>query len=156
MPSPPVVSGAVQPVLPGEYTVVASPPPGTYVESVDPHEFAVAPGDSVEIVVTLSAKPAKLSGKVTMPGGGAAGAAPVFLYAADPELRRRLGGMRRTFANENGEFGFSDLPPGSYNVFSVLGAGEGSEPDPQQYPAKVVNLEEGQETTVELELVPVS
>lgn len=155
LPSPPAVSGAVQPMLPGEYTVVASPPPGMYVQSVEPGEFTVGPGDSAEIVVTLSTKPAKLSGRVALPGGGAAGAAPVFLYAADPALRRRMGGFRRTFANENGEFVFSDLPPGSYNVFSVLGASEGSEPDPQQYPAKVVTIEEGQEATVELELVAV-
>ncbi|HWR49751.1 MAG TPA: carboxypeptidase-like regulatory domain-containing protein [Bryobacteraceae bacterium] len=153
LPSPPAVSGAVLAVLPGEYTVVASPPPGTYVQSVEPAEFALEPGQSVEIAVTLSAKPAKLTGKVTVPGGGAAGAAPVFLYPADPELRRRLGGPRRTFAGENGDFGFGDLPPGTYSVFSALGAGDGVDVDPQQYPAKLVTLEEGQETPVELELV---
>lgn len=154
MPSPPAVSGTVQPMLPGEYTVIASPPPGAYVQSVDPIEFTIAPGDSAEITVALSQKPGRLSGRVTLPGGGAAGAAPVFLQATDPELLRRLGGLRRVFANENGEFVFGDLAPGSYNVFSALAAGDGAEPDPQRYAPKVVALGEGQQVSVELELIP--
>lgn len=155
-----VSPGGVTPVSPGEYVASAQVSPDYYVQSIrvsqaaqGHHEFTALPSQSIELVVTVSARPAKLEGKVTLVGGQPAASAPVFLRAADPELLSRLGGSRATRTGPDGSYEFSGLPPGEYQVFSSFDFEEPQEADWQAVPAKTVRLEESQQARLDLDLV---
>lgn len=152
-----VTPGTPASVLPGEYTAKAQAPPEYYIESVLASngrgpEFTAFPGQAIEIVVVLSAKPARISGKVALAGGTPALAAPVYLYPADPDLRSRAGEYRLVRTGEDGRFTFPGLPPGQYYVFSSLGVDDPERADPRGFPARSVTTTEGEEVSVELEL----
>lgn len=110
---------------PGRWQMAVATPPQFYVASIvddgggeDAHNFTLKPGQSREITVLLSSHPAELRGKVLTDDGQPALGAPVFLDAYDSELRRRLGGVRTTRADQNGEYWFAGLPPGPYRILS--------------------------------------
>lgn len=156
---PPMLTGnGVLEVMPGEYVATVQTSPEYYVRSVraqDAPELNVVealPGRTVEVVVTVSSRPAVLSGKVTAPGGAPVAGAPVFLDALDPELRVRLGGIRMARSDAEGVYRFPGLPPGDYQVFSSFEFDSPREQDFKSVPVKVVTIQEGAEAALDLDL----
>jgi hypothetical protein len=143
---------------PGPWQVAVATPPQFYVASIleagggeDAHEFTLKPGEPTEITVLLGSRPAVLQGRVLTPDEAPVVGAPVFLNAYDSELRRRLGGLRTARADHNGEYRFTGLPPGRYEVLSSYQI-----QNPQQAWAPglgaAVTLEEGAQQTLNLSL----
>jgi Carboxypeptidase regulatory-like domain len=113
------------PLLPGSWEFATSAPPDMYVAEVrnavaagDSYDVQINLGQSSEVTVVFASQPGTLSGKVTTSDGEKAIGAPVFLNAVDADLRSRLGGVRMVRSNEKGEYQFSGLAPGRYEVIS--------------------------------------
>ena len=67
--------------------------------------------------VLLSPRAVGLSGRV-LSGGDPVAGAPVFLFPATPEVRRRVNGIKSTYTDPQGRYRFEGLAPGSYLVLS--------------------------------------
>ena len=88
------------------------------VASGNAYDVHVNLGQSREVTVVFAFQPGTLSGVVTTSEGQSAIGAPVFLNAMDADLRSRQGGVRMARSNEKGEYQFSGLAPGRYEVIS--------------------------------------
>ena len=113
------------PILPGRWEFAASSPPDMYVAEVrnaiaaeNSYDVHVNLEQSTEVTVIFASQSGTLSGKAIAADGETAIGAPVFLNAVEVDLRSRLGGARMVRANEKGEYRFSGLPPGKYEVIS--------------------------------------
>jgi hypothetical protein len=144
---------------PGKWQMAVATPSQYYIDSVTSiqksatsNEFTLMPGQTVEITVVLSSKPASLRGHVIASGGQPAIGASVFLNALTPEVRNHLYGPKVAKAGPKGEYNFEGLPPGSYQVLSSFEFQKPEEVDWSTSPWKPVNLEEGKEATLDLEL----
>jgi hypothetical protein len=150
-----VLGTEVPALVPGTWEIAVAPPTGSYVRSIFAksgdvsHEFTLAPAQALELTVALSSHPATLRGKVTTAAGQPALAPPVYLSPVEPDLRSRLNGGRTARASLDGEYVFAGLPPGRYRVFSSFQA---AGPDDGAALGKPVTMEEGKETTLDLEL----
>lgn len=154
-----LVGGGAAEVMPGEYAASATAAREYYVQSLRAtgtprvaNEFLALPQQTVDLVVTVSSRPASLRGTVKTLDGQPAGGAPVFLNPVDAELRSRMGGPRSVRADANGAYQFPGLPPGQYLVFSSFEFQAPQEADWQRVPVRTATIQEGQESSLELEL----
>ena len=120
-----IACGENLPLLPGNWEFAASGPTDVYVAEVrnavaagDSYNVHVILGQSKEVTVVFGSQPGTLTGKVTTSDGLSAIGAPVFLNAVEADLRSRLGGVRMVRCNEKGEYRFSGLAPGRYEIIS--------------------------------------
>ncbi len=150
-----VMGDEVPTLTPGTWEMAVAPPTDYYVRAImarsgdASHEFTLAAGQVLDLTVMLSSHPAILRGKVTASDGQPAMAPPVYLSPMEPDLRSRTNGGLKVQADLKGEYRFVGLPPGPYRVFSTFAA---SGPDGAPSLGKPVTLEEGQETTLDVEL----
>ena len=152
-------------LLPGRWELALSPMPDYYVAGFSdfrPQGLERGRPDGWnEIVLTssfnsvkfvLSPSPGMVHGTVRGPGHDTVAGAPVFLEAYDVEARRRLTDVRAARTDMHGQFQFDGLAPGTYRVLSTF---EFQMPDAAAMSnagAKIVNVEEGHDSGVELEL----
>jgi hypothetical protein len=144
---------------PGEWEIAAAPPPEYYVGAVrgaraagNSHEFGLSAGQEHHVTLVFGSAPARVRGKVRTPDGEPAIGAPVFLFTRDPELRGRLGGVRTARTGQSGEFWFTGLPAGRYEVLSSFVFRDIGEAISPEIAGKGVSLDEGTEVEVELVL----
>jgi len=90
----------------------ATPPPPPY-----DGWFALDIGNAPALKVTLSPKPASITGVVSSPAGAKPGA-PVYLELLNPEALEVPIQSWNTRADAQGRYTFSGLPPGSYRLLS--------------------------------------
>jgi hypothetical protein len=84
--------------------------------------------------------------------GQPAAGAPVYICPLDPEVRSRLGGVRSTRSDQNGEFRFSGLAPGKYEVLSSFAMEEAESAAWPPGEGQPVELEAGAEASVSVRL----
>jgi len=167
-PETPHFNNGVAPLLPGRWEVALVPNAKYFAEKfagpgVDPFDRGRADGWN-EIVLTvpgppasgagfrLSASPASLHGIVTQNGREPAAGAPVYLELYDLEARKRLIDVRETHTDVRGQYQFYGLAPGNYRVVSTF---EFLAPDSATMDSaspRTVQLEEGRDTTLDLDL----
>jgi hypothetical protein len=118
-----IACGEDLPLLPGSWEFAASAPPDMYVAEVrnavasgDAYDVPLEMGQSRQVTVVFSSQSGTLTGIVTTSDGQRAIGAPVFINAVDPDLRSRQGGVAMVRSDENGEYRFSGLAPGRYEV----------------------------------------
>jgi len=146
---------------PGDWEIAVAPPLRYYIAAIldterggQARRFRIEPGEALSVTVLVGTRPSTLKGTVTLDGAAAVGA-PVFLRAADADLAVRLGGLRAVRTGPEGEYAFSGLPPGRYEVISSYQVREG---EPETWPpgrATVVELGEGQEVERDLEVTEI-
>jgi len=116
-------------VPPGRYFLrVANAPPGwtfraATAEGRDMSDMPVElDGDLSSVIVTFTDRPTELSGTVTVEAGGAE-AATVLVFPADRTQWVGYGSasrrMQSTRASKNGNYKFSNLPPGDYYAIAI-------------------------------------
>ncbi len=144
---------------PGTWELAAAAPANLYVESVRAgrrgklsQEIELRPGQSEDILLTFSAKPASLKGIVKTPDGAPAIGAPVYVNAIDPELRTRLGGVRSGTTGQKGEYMVAGLAPGRYEVVSSFAIADVEDADWTPGKGHPITLEEGTEESLDLVL----
>jgi len=144
-------------LTPGRYSAFAIASSAFYVQSLSVggnaalfKDFAALPGQSLEVAVTLSSRPATLKGKVTTADGQPVPNAPVFLNPADADVRARMGGARVVRAGPDGTYQFSGLPPGECQVLSSFEYQSPQDIDWARVSAESVTLEEGREASLDL------
>ena len=120
-----IACGESLPLLPGSWEFAASAPPDMYVAEVrnavatgNAYDVRLDLGQSREVTVVFASQPGTLSGKVTTSDGQSAIGAPVFLNGLETDLRSRQGGVRMVRSDEKGEYRFSGLAPGRYEIIS--------------------------------------
>ena len=113
-------------------------------------EIHVHPAERVTLRVRLSSDPASLAGTVTESQDPVIGA-PVYLEAVDSR-GNSLGEVRTTRSDRNGQYRFSGLAPGKYQVLSSFEPRESEQSLMMLAPARTLSLEEGSETLQDLEL----
>jgi len=143
---------------PGDWEIAVAPPSRLYTAAVlrtergtQARRFRIRPGEDLSVTVLFGTRPATLQGKVTVDGTPAVGA-PVFLRALDDDLQARLGGVRAVRAGPAGEYAFTGLPPGRYEVISSY---QVKESEPETWPlgrGAVVDVAEGEEVERDLAL----
>ena len=101
--------------------------------------------------IALSARPARLAGRVTM-DAKAVVAAPVFLLPVNAETRRGTNGLRTTHTDAQGNYRFEGLPPGPYLALSSFDVADVNEQTMAAAQAKAIALEEGGTLTLDLEI----
>ena len=84
--------------------------------------------------------------------GRASANVPVYLYAVDPEVRRRIHGVRSIRSSPTGTYTFTNLPPGRYQLIATYDLDEINAATLQHAHATEVVLEEGKTATTGLEL----
>ncbi|MBI3684031.1 MAG: carboxypeptidase regulatory-like domain-containing protein [Acidobacteria bacterium] len=120
-------------------------------ESKDAPEVFLGLAGFNRMTLTFSNRPAAIEGVVRSGGDPAAGA-PVFLYPAGADLRKRLYGYKMLYTDAKGMFRFGGLPPGSYLLMSSEDLDEIHETTLADARAKSVELIEGRVERVELAL----
>ena len=152
------------PLLPGFWQITARPTSGSYLSGVSvdaagrrrarrdpsPDWFEFFLETPVQASISLSTSSAQLSGHVSL-GGKDVIAAPVYLFATTPLTRRRMNGLRSTQTDQNGNYGFGGLAPGTYLVMSSLDVIEVNE-EAMAGRARTITLEEGRSITQNLDL----
>lgn len=126
--NPPRLScGESMSLTPGDYDLSLLPAAGVWVASIlgaQPSEHLYTsnvPADKgVDLRAILNPNPGSVRGVVTTSDGQPAPGAPVYLRAWDPDLNARTGGTRQVRADPKGQFGFTGLPPGSYEVIATF------------------------------------
>ena len=115
--------GASMGLSPGDYDLSLLPAANVWVSSIlgaQPAEQLystnVLAEKGVELRAVLSSRPGSVRGVVKTSDGQPAPGAPVYLRAWAPDLNARAGGIRQVRADAKGQFGFTGLPPGSYEV----------------------------------------
>ena len=156
-------------LLPGFWELTAAPPASHYLESIscspdlkrlskagqhpDWHEMLVGAGDFARIQVRLAARPASLRGRVALAGESSpVPGAPVFLWPASAETRRRVGGPKSAITDSQGVYRFAGLAPGPYLILSSFELAEITEEALTTARAPAVSLEEGKESVRDLAL----
>ncbi len=144
---------------PGLWEVAAAGPPDSYVASLrdavkggEAYEVTLEPGGHRDVTLVFGLKPGSLTGVIKTSDGQTAPGAPVFLNALDPDLRSRLGGVRQARADQNGQYRFTGLPPGRYEVLSSFAVQDPGESDWTPGWGEAVTVEEGSEATVNVVL----
>lgn len=143
----------------GTWEMSASAPAGSYVSGFSttslrrgkPNDLIAEARMMYQVTVALSTQTAKLQGAVKTRDGDPAIGVPVALYALNPDVRIRMGGILVVRTDNNGAYRFIDLPPGSYEVLSSL-EWEDGERDWQPDSAKSILLEAGAEGKADLVL----
>ena len=113
-------------------------------------EIHVHPAERVTLRARLSSDPALLAGMVTQSQDPVIGA-PVYLEAVDSH-GNSLGEVRTTRSDRNGQYRFSGLAPGKYQVLSSFEPRESEQSLMTLAPARILSLKEGSETRQDLEL----
>ena len=150
----------LEPVMPGHWEFSAQVNADYYVRSIlaqgngrveTRHDgwFGVDLGTSAQLTVSLSSKPASVSGVVTTAGKPVTGAA-VYLELFDPELPNPRLRLIDTRSDAQGSYSFTGLEPGRYRILSSFDF------DPEDRfamdKASVLTLREGDSATQALEL----
>jgi len=116
------------------------------------NQFPLLPGQTAEIVVTLSTKGAAFKGKLLGPSGLPAVGAMVFLNPVDQGVARLLFGKGIARTDANGEFVFEGLPPGRYKAAGSFDAQTPEEVDWSNSSLMSVELTEGESLTSDVRL----
>lgn len=116
------------------------------------NRFPLLPGETVEIVVTLSTKGAAFKGKLLGPSGLPAVGAMVFLNPADQGVARLLFGKGVARTDASGEFVFEGLPPGRYKAAGSFDAQTPEDVDWSDPSLMSVELDEGESLTSDVRL----
>jgi hypothetical protein len=119
---------------------------------LETNRFVLAPGGNPPLDILLSAKPATLLGAVKAPGGVPSVGATIFLKPVDPDVRVRLFERESFRTDTNGQFRVDGLPPGTYQVVASFEYEKSDEVDWDLSQVRTVRLDEGKESSVELEL----
>ena len=145
---------------PGTWEIGVATPPSVYVtgmsldgKPLETNRFVLAPGGNPPLDILLSAKPATLLGVVKAPGGVPSVGATIFLKPVDPDVRVRLFERESFRTDTNGQFRVDGLPPGTYQVVASFEYEKSEEVDWGLSQVRTVRLDEGKESSVELELV---
>jgi Carboxypeptidase regulatory-like domain len=148
----------------GGWRIRPLPLSNTYVDTVtgmsapegrsDGFRLTAGPGETLEIHVTLGAKPASVRGQVRLRGGDVASGIPVGLIAIDDGVHRRMGGARLTRADAQGKFRLDGLAPGDYRVFSTPGLDSVTAVDNFSAAGQTMRLEQEEQKEVELTWEP--
>ncbi|MEP7363162.1 MAG: carboxypeptidase-like regulatory domain-containing protein [Acidobacteriota bacterium] len=112
-------------------------------------------GGYVRAVITLSAQPAQLTGRVLLSGQPAI-AAPVYLLPSTQPTRRRMNGLHVAYADTNGNYSFSGLAPGNYLFLSSFDISEVTEETMAAAQARTITLDEGRTLNQDLDLSQLS
>jgi hypothetical protein len=145
-------------LTPGNWSFTTQVPTNFYLSGVDAtpaegaFEFQLYSKQARALALTLSSKPALLRGKVLASDGAPAIGAPVFLRSIEPDVAARVGPSRYWQADQKGEYRFDGLPPGRYEVISSFSLK--IDRLAAWYPGlgRVIQLQEGRETALDLEL----
>ena len=116
------------------------------------NQFPLLPGQTAEIVVTLSTKGAAFKGKLLGPSGLPAVGAMIFLNPVDQGVARLLFGKGIARTDANGEFVFEGLPPGRYKAAGSFDAQTPEEVDWSNSSLMSVELKEGESLTSDVRL----
>ncbi len=116
------------------------------------NSVALLPGQTAEIVLTLSSRGAAFKGRLLGPGGLPAMGAMVFLNPLDQGAARLLFGKGVARTGANGEFAFEGLPPGRYRVAGSFEAQTAEEIDWSSASLATVELDQGESFTADLRL----
>ncbi|HVY93678.1 MAG TPA: carboxypeptidase-like regulatory domain-containing protein, partial [Bryobacteraceae bacterium] len=151
-----------QTLAPGPWEFTMRPPPEQYLVSIRNQSetgavplaedgwFRVDIGTAPQLQVSLSNKPASISGTVTSSGTPIIGA-PVFLQLLNPVTPELVLQSWEVRADPQGHYVFSSLPPGDYRLMSSYEL-DYDEPVAREKSA-VVRLGEGQSAEQALELL---
>jgi hypothetical protein len=120
--------------------------------SVQSNEVQLLPGQQMEITVVVSRLVSIFSGTVQGSGGEPAVGAMVFLRATDPGVARRVFRKDTARTDPAGKFTFTGLPPGRYRAASSFDVQTADEIDWNDATLPIVELEEGRETSFDLQL----
>ena len=107
------------------------------------NSLTLLPGQTAEILLSLSARGAAYKGKVLGPSEIPAVGAMVFLKPVDQSVARLLFGKGVARTGANGEFAFEGLPPGRYKVAGSFDAQTVEEVDWSNTSLETVELEVG-------------
>jgi hypothetical protein len=142
---------------PGYWEFRAEAPQNYFVESIgsrsgdgrrrsrperpaDRFEVYVEPRYSFTLLVTLSDRAGRISGRVLSEGKPVPGA-PVFLWPVAGDTRRSTGGPLQTISNTEGRYQFENLPPGEYRMLASFDVYELDEELVQLSQAKTATAE---------------
>jgi hypothetical protein len=112
--------------------------------------FSLAIGNAPRLQVTLSAKPAAVSGVVTSAGQPVIGV-PVYLAQVSPDAPGLTLQTWTRRADEHGSFAFHGLPPGTYRLVSSFDL-DADDPLAVQRAIAII-LHEGDQANQPLEMV---
>ena len=100
---------------------------------------------------TLSPNPASIRGVVRLSGDPAA-AAPIFLEPYDSAKHERLWETTTVRSDNNGQYRFPNLAPGTYRILSTFEFRAPTAEDFDAAAARLINVEEGREMLLDLDL----
>jgi hypothetical protein len=109
-----------EPVAPGHYEIRVQTNDSYYVKSIGAEAdqdgwWGIEIGPAPRIAITLSNRPASVSGEVSS-GGSPVPGAPVYLERFDPEQPERRLRLIETRADAHGAYRFAGLAPGRYRL----------------------------------------
>jgi hypothetical protein len=151
--------------LPGHWDVALAPTEAYWAAGFTPpqpdatdrsradgwNEMLLAPGSQNVVKFVLSSTPATVNGTVTGAGGNVAVGMPVFLEPYDLDPRKRLAEVRATRTDAQGQYQFGGLSPGVYRLLGSFDYQMPSAAEMEAAPSKMVKVEEGSNTVLNLE-----
>jgi protocatechuate 3,4-dioxygenase beta subunit len=160
-PGPETTVSADKPLLPGHWEFTLQPGPSYYLVSIANEEDKTPParldgwfpldiGNAPRLRVTLSAKPASISGVVSSSSRPVIGA-PVFLQQLNPDAPELPLQSWSGRADAQGSFSFTGLAPGSYRLMSSFDV-DFDDPLARDKSA-ALTLNEGEAVTQPLEMI---